>query len=83
MNDKEYPFKELNKSLKELREKDQILVQENMTAEIFSSADVVVIAISSLLTYKEMIVVREWCLTSCNRLEQVWNFEKNFSIQHK
>lgn len=59
MNDKEYPFKELNKSLKELREKDQILVQENMTAEIFSSADVAVIAISSLLTYKEMIVVRE------------------------
>lgn len=59
MNDKEYPFKELNKSLKELREKDQILVQENMTAEIFSSADVVVIAILSLLTYKEMIVVRE------------------------
>lgn len=49
MNDKEYPFKELNKSLKELREKDQILVQENMTAEIFSSADVVVVAISSLL----------------------------------
>lgn len=59
MNDKEYPFKELNKSLKELREKDQILVQENMTAEIFSSADVVVIAISSLLTHKEMIVVTE------------------------
>ena len=50
MNDKEYPFKELNKSLKELQEKDQILVQENMTAEIFSSPDFVVKTISSLLT---------------------------------
>ena len=59
MNDKDDPFKELNKDLKELREKDQILVQENMTAELFTSADVAFIITSSSFTYKEMMVVRE------------------------
>ena len=55
VNDEDDPFKELNDDLKELREKDSSLVPENMTAEIFASADDAVITTSSTLTDEEIL----------------------------
>ena len=48
-------FKEINKNLKELREKEPSLVPENMTAEDFATADDAVITTSSTLTDEEIL----------------------------
>ena len=45
----------LNENLKELREKEPILVPENMTAEDFATADDAVITTSSTLTDEEIL----------------------------
>ena len=52
VNDEDDPFKEINENLKELREKEPILVPENMTAEDFATADDAVITTSPTLTDK-------------------------------
>ena len=50
INDEDDPFKEIDENLKEIREKEPILVPENMTAEDFANADDSVITTSSTLT---------------------------------
>ena len=57
MNDEDDPFKELNKDLKELLEKDPCLVPENMTAEILVKADDVVITTS--LPHTDEVMMEE------------------------
>ena len=55
INDEDDPFKEINKNLIELREKEPSLVPENMTAEDFATADDAVITTSSTLTDGEIL----------------------------
>ena len=55
INDEDDPFKEINKDLQELREKDSSLVPESMTAEDLASADDAVITTESTLTDEEML----------------------------
>ena len=55
INDEDDPFKEINKDLQELREKDSSLVPESMTAEDLASADDAVITRESTLTDEEMM----------------------------
>ena len=55
INDEDDPFKEVNKGLQELREKDSSLVPESMTAEDLASADDAVIARESTLTDGEIL----------------------------
>ena len=55
INDEDDPFKEINKDLQELREKDSSLVPESMTAEDLASADDTVITRESTLTDEEIL----------------------------
>ena len=55
INDEDDPFKEIDKNLIELREKEPNLVPENMTAEDFATADDAVITTSSTLTDGEIL----------------------------
>ena len=55
MNDQNNLFKEINKNLKELREKELSLVAENMKAEDFAAVDDAVITTSLTLTDEEIL----------------------------
>ena len=55
ISDEDDPFKEIDKNPKELQEKKTSLVQENMTAEDFATANDVVITAPSTLTDEEIL----------------------------
>ena len=55
INNKDDLFKEIDGSLKELREKEPSLLPENMTAEDFATTDDAVITTSSTLTDEEIL----------------------------
>ena len=55
INNKDDLFKEIDESLKELREKEPSLVPQNMTAEDFATTDDAVITTSSTLTDEEIL----------------------------
>ena len=54
INNKDDLFKEIDESLKELREKEPSLVPQNMTAEDFATTDDAVITTSLTLTDEEI-----------------------------
>ena len=55
INDEDNPFKEINENLKELLEKEPILVPENIAAEDFATGDDALITTSSTLTDEEIL----------------------------
>ena len=69
INDEDDPFKEINKNLIELREKESSLVPENMTAEGFATADDAVITTSSTLTDEE--ILQEATQTENDEVEEI------------
>ena len=69
INDEDDPFKEIDKNLIELREKEPNLVPENMTAEDYATADDAVITTSSTLTDEE--ILQEATQTENDEVEEI------------
>ena len=76
VNDEDDPFKEINKNLKELREKEPSLVPENMTGEDFPTVDDAVITTSTTLTDQE--ILQEATQTENNEVEESRMMTKNW-----
>ena len=74
INDEDDPFKEIDKNLIELREKEPNLVPENMTAEDFATADDAVIRTSSTLTDEE--ILQEATQTENDEVEDIEDDDK-------
>ena len=68
INDEDDPFKEINKNLIELREKEPSLVPENMTAEDFATADDAVITSSTLIDEE---ILQEATQTENDEVEEI------------
>ena len=69
INNKDDLFKEIDGSLKELREKEASLLPENMTAEDFATTDDAVITTSSTLTDEE--ILQETTQTENDEVENI------------
>ena len=69
INNKDDLFKEIDGSLKELREKEPSLLPENMTAEDFATTDDAVITTSSTLTDEE--ILQEATQTENDEVEEI------------
>ena len=74
IKDEDDPFKEINKNLNELREKEPSLVPENMAAEDFAVADDPVITTSSTLTDEETL--QEATQTEIDEVERIKDDDK-------
>ena len=68
INDEDDPFKEIDKNLIELREKEPNLVPENMTAEDFATADDAVITSSTLIDEE---ILQEATQTENDEVEEI------------
>ena len=74
IKDEDDPFKEINKNLNELWEKEPSLVPENMTAEDFAVADNPVITTSLTLTDEETL--QEATQTEIDEVERIKDDDK-------
>ena len=74
INNKDDPFKDIDESLKELREKEPSLVPENMTAEDFATTDDAVMTTSSTLTDEE--ILQDATQTGNDEVEEIEDDDK-------